>query len=195
MDVSKEYPRSAASVLLPSLAFISLILMTPPLVWHYRNRNVAACSLIFWIALANIFLFINALIWPTDDTKDWWGGQGLCDIEVKLTWSFAVGASGSLCCIMRNLAKVMDVDRVRFESSRSQRRRSLVVDLLWCYACPIYTIAIDYVVQQNRYYIFTVSGCTPSIDSSWPPIFLIFIWAPILCVIESYYCGMLQASC
>ena len=188
-SVEPRLDRSAGAIVLPVLAFFAVVLTIPPFIWHFRNRNIAACSLIFWISLANIFVFINALIWPTDDVENWWNGNGLCDVQVKLTWGFAVGASGALCCIMRSLALIMDVDRVRIHPSRSQRRRAVMVELLWCYACPIYTIAVDYIVQRNRYYIFAISGCVPSVDSSWPAIVLLFIWAPVFCLIESYYCG------
>lgn len=191
MEAVQEYHRSPAAVALPILAFLSILFTIPPLAWHLKNRNVAACSLIFWVTLANLFVFVNALIWPTDDVKSWWNGVGLCDIEVKLTWAFSVGACGSLACIMRNLARVMDVDRGAIILTRAQKKRQALIDLVWCFACPIYVMAVDYVVQFRRYYIFTIAGCTPAVDNSWATVFLIMIWAPILCVVESYYCGKL----
>lgn len=191
MEAAQEYHRSSAAVALPVLAFLSILFTVPPLAWHLKNKNVAACSLIFWVTLANVFVFANALIWPTDDVENWWNGVGLCDIEVKLTWAFSVGACGSLACIMRNLARVMDVDRGSVMSTRAQLKRQALVDLVWCFACPIYVMAVDYVVQFRRYYIFTIAGCTPAVDNSWATVFLIMIWAPILCVVESYYCGKL----
>ncbi|KAI9762620.1 MAG: a-factor receptor [Chaenotheca gracillima] len=182
-----DFRPSAGAVLLPILAVLAIVLSIPPFLWHLRNRNVAACSLIFWITLANVFVFVNALIWPTDDVKYWFNGVGLCDVEVKLTWAFSVGAAASLTCIMRNLAKIMDVDRTTVIPTRAQRRRQMVVDFLWCYGCPFYLMIIDYVVQSNRYYIFTVSGCTPAVDNSWLTIVLIFIWAPLFCLLGAYY--------
>ncbi|KAI9677432.1 MAG: a-factor receptor [Caeruleum heppii] len=193
MDDLTEPRRSAGAVALPILALLSVVLAVPPFAWHIKNRNVAACSLIAWISLINFFVFINALIWPTDYTSRWWDGVGLCDIEVKLTWASSVGASGSLACIMRNLAKVMDVERATINPSRAQRRRNLILDLLWCFACPIYIMIADYFVQSNRYYIFTISGCTPAIDNSWVAIILVLIWAPLLCLVESYYCVLVIA--
>ncbi|KAI9837382.1 MAG: a-factor receptor [Sclerophora amabilis] len=189
MDPGLEPVRSPAAVILPILALFSIFLSIPPFTWHLKNRNIAACSLIFWITLANVFVFINALIWPTDDVKRWWNGVGLCDVEVKLTFAFSLGAAGSLTCIMKNLAKIMDVDRTVVIPTRAQRRRQVVVDVLWCYAGPIYLIAVDYVVQFARYYIFTISGCTPAVDNSWLTVFLIFIWSPIFCIIGGFYSG------
>lgn len=195
MDAVQEYPRSMDAILLPILACLSLVLAVPPFAWHLKNRNVAACSLIFWVTLANVFVFINAMLWPTDDVQNWWNGVGLCDVEVKLTWAFSVGACGSLACIMRNLAGVLNVDRGAVMSTQAQRRRQALVDLVWCYACPIYIMAVDYVVQAGRYYIFTIAGCTPAVDNSWATVFLIFIWAPIFSVVGSYYCGRLAWGC
>ena len=195
MENVLEYHRSFGAILLPILAFMSIIFTIPPLAWHLKNKNVAACSLIFWVTLANIFVFVNALIWPTDDVKHWWNGTGLCDVEVKLTWAFSIGASASLACIMRNLARIMDVDRGAILASQAQRKRQAVVDLVWCYACPTFVMAVDYVFQSNRYYLFTIAGCTPAVDNSWPTVFLIMIWAPVFCVVESYYCGKLSQTC
>ncbi|KAI9849776.1 MAG: a-factor receptor [Thelocarpon superellum] len=193
MDLSLDldFDRSPQAVLLPILAVLSVALSLPPFAWHLKNRNVAACSLIFWIILTNVFVFTNALIWPTDNLVAWWDGVGLCDVEVKLTWASSVGATGALAAIMRNLARVMDVDRATLIPTQAQRRRQLAVDLILCYGFPIYVMAVDFIVQSGRYYIFTISGCTPAVDASWPSIFLIFIWAPILCLVESYYCVLL----
>ena len=184
-----DLERSPQAVLLPVLALFAVVLTIPPFAWHVKNRNLAAGTLVFWIGLINVFVFTNALLWPTDDVQHWWDGAGLCDVQVKLTWACSIGASGALAAIMRNLARVMDVDRATLVPSKAQRRRQLILDLLLCWGCPIYAMAVDYVVQCNRYYIFTVSGCTPAIDNSWLSILLIFIWAPALCLIESYFCG------
>ena len=189
LSLNPDFNRSPEAVLLPVLALLAVVLTVPPFAWHLKNRNIAACSLIFWVSLDNVFVFTNALIWPTDDIKNWWDGAGLCDVQIKLNWAASVGASGALASIMRNLAKVMDVDRATFIPSPRQRKRQAIIDLLWCFALPVYVMAVDYVVQSSRYYIFTISGCTPSIDSSWLSIVLIFIWAPLVCVVDSYYCG------
>jgi len=113
---------SPAAIAVPILSFITLVLCLPPFVWHVKNRNIAASSLVFWILLNNIFNFINALIWPTDDITSWWNGAVLCDIEVKLMTAAAVGLNGSMACVVRNLAQVMDTKRTVLEPSRARRR-------------------------------------------------------------------------
>ncbi|KAI9818438.1 MAG: a-factor receptor [Pycnora praestabilis] len=187
MDSSLSYTVFPAAIAIPTLSVFTIILGVPPFVWHLKNRNLAACSLIFWVLLMNLFNLINAIIWASDDTTRWWDGNVLCDIEVKLMLAGTVGTAGSLACIMRNLANVLNTDRQVLIPSRAQRRRQLALGILFCYGCPIYRIAIHYVVQPNRYYIFAIAGCTPSVDNSWPSIVLIFIWPPVLCLVATYY--------
>jgi pheromone a factor receptor len=61
--------RSLASILLPALAAISVLLCLPPLVTHLQSRNVAAAVIVFCITLDNLFNFVNPLIWPTDSLE------------------------------------------------------------------------------------------------------------------------------
>lgn len=189
-----DFPVSPAAIALPILAIITLIIDIPPLVWHIRNRNLAASSLVIWVMLPNLFSFINPLIWPTDDTATWWSGVGLCDVEVKMYVALGFGFIGSLLCIMRNLAKVLDTERALLSESRAQRRRKILIDCLFCLGGPVYGMIAHYVVQYNRYYIFAIAGCNPSIMNSWVAIFLFSIWPPILSLVVVYHSGRLLSS-
>ena len=181
--------RSASAVILPVFALFGIISTLPPIVWHARNGNIAACGLIFWTILGNLFTFTNALIWPTNDVSTWWNGVGYCDVQAKLQWPIITGGAGALCAIMRNLAIVIDVDRAQIRPSRSQRRRAMMIDLLFCFGYPVFFICIHYIVQPNRYNILTISGCDASYDNSWPTVVLVLIWSPIFSMGTSYYCG------
>ena len=186
MDES-TFPLTPAAIAVPVLALIILIIDTPALIWHIKNRNLPASALVFWILMSNLMIFVNAIIWPTDDTAGWWLGYGLCDIETKLQVGLWFGVVGALACIMRNLAKVLDTERTVLSLTRAQRRRQIVVDCLLCFGGPIYAMAIHYVVQASRYYIFAISGCTPSFDRSWVKLALVLVWPPILCIVDVYY--------
>ncbi len=183
-------PRSLSSILLPTLAGLSVVLCLPPLVTHLESRNVAAAVLVFWITLDNIFNFINPLIWPTDDLETRWNGHGLCDIEVKLNLASSTAIPGALICIFRQLAIILDTDNTTLVPSRGQRRRRIAFEAFFCIICPLYMVAAHFVVQTFRYYIFAISGCVPSFDSSWPGIILIFIPPLVLCAIAAGYCGL-----
>ena len=189
MPQSTTYPVPPAAIAVPLLAFATLILDMPPLVWHIRNRNLAAASLVSWILLTNLMNFVNALLWPTDDVANWWPGYVFCDMEVKLMTAVYIGVVASMVCIMRNLAKVLDTKNTVLYPSRAQRKRQTAIDLLSCFGLPGYMMVAHYIVQPNRYYIFTIAGCTPSFDRSWPKLVLIFIWPPIFCLVVVYYSG------
>jgi pheromone a factor receptor len=180
---------TASAVLLPLIAAISLLLLIPPAIWHVKQRNVAAISLLFWIALSTLFLFVNALIWRTDEIEKWWDGAILCDIQGKLFWAAYIGVQTSLACIMRRLAGVVDVDKIQVTQTRAQNKRRVIVDLLWCFALPIYAMAVEYVVQSNRYVIIGISGCAASIDNSWVSVVLLLMWPPIFSLVTAYYGG------
>lgn len=183
------YPVSPAAVALPILAFITLIIDVPPLVWHIANRNLSASSLVFWTVMGNLMNFVNALIWPKDDMQNWWHGQVLCDIEVKIMVAGYIGTVASLMCVMRNLAKALDVRSSNLRRAGARQRRQTVIDCLLCFGTPTYMAMIHYVVQPSRYYIFAISGCTTSFDSSWPKLVLVFIWPLVFCLIAVYYSG------
>jgi len=62
----------------PFWSFIGLIAVLLPLPWHWRARNVATLALMFWIALANLIVFVNSLVWAdnfADHAPVW------CDIS------------------------------------------------------------------------------------------------------------------
>lgn len=177
------------AVAVPVLACIAIVLDVAPLLWHIKHHNFAATSLVLWVVLSNIFGTINALIWPTGDVSNWWPGYVLCDIEAKLILGTSVGIPGGLACIMRNLALVLDTEGSYLVPSRAQRRKQLAFDFFFCIGMPIYIMAIHYVVQPSRYYIFQIAGCLTSFDDSWPTVILVWIWPSVLCLICLYYSG------
>ncbi|KAL8636725.1 MAG: hypothetical protein Q9228_005912 [Teloschistes exilis] len=176
-----------AAIIFPTLVLITLFLDLPPLVWHVKNRNLAASNLIAWTILFNLSSFVNALIWSTDDIPNWFHGFVLCDIEVKLQLAATFGISGSLACIMRSLAKVLDTKRTVLSLTKKQRNLERAITTLLCFGGPVYVMAIHYVVQPTRYYIIALSGCNISLDNSWPTIALVVIWPVILCLVAVYY--------
>ncbi|KAL8734823.1 MAG: hypothetical protein Q9166_001175 [cf. Caloplaca sp. 2 TL-2023] len=180
---------TSASIAFPTLALIALVLNIPPLVWHIRNRNVAACNLIVWTVFMNLCNFINAIVWPTDDVDNWPIGFVLCDIEVKLQLAATFGIAGSLTCIMRALARVLDTESTTLVPTKKQRLTEFITTTLLCFGGPVYVTAVHYVVQPSRYYILAIAGCTPSYDNSWPTIALIVIWPVVLCLAAIYYGG------
>ena len=191
---NEVFPVTPAAVALPTLALVILLIDTPAFVWYIKARNLAASSLVFWILIANLMNFINPLIWPTDNVEDWWYGYGLCDIEAKLQIALWLGVVGSIVCIMRDLAHVLDTDSTTLSSSPAHRGRQIAITTLFCFGGPAYAVAVHFIVQPSRYFIFAISGCTASFVNSWPKLLLIFIWPPVLCVVAVYYSSKFRTS-
>ena len=175
------------SILLPVLASLSLILCTPPLVWHIRNRNLAASALVFWVMLENVFNFINPILWPSDEMSQWPRGYVVCDIQGKLTIASNIGFPSSLLCIIRYLAIILDTKNTVFRAAKGYRSRQLMQEAALCIGLPMFISILHLVVQDTRYYIFAIAGCVPSYDDSWLSIALIHIWGPILNAIAAFY--------
>ncbi|KAF2755954.1 STE3-domain-containing protein [Pseudovirgaria hyperparasitica] len=179
---------SPTRVVLVALAAIVVVVDIPPLIWHFKNRNIALFSLLLWLIILNLVTVTNALIWPTDDTSTWWDGQGLCDIQVRLLLAADYALSGSLVCIMQGLAKVMDTDRAVINQSRHDRIKKTTLDLTLCFGLPaalsILHLAID---QPARYVILTVSGCTVPISYNWVTLVLIWLVPVLITSVASFY--------
>lgn len=185
MDV---YHRHSMAVVLPVLSFLSIAVGIPPFILLTKNRNFAASCLISWSLILNVFNIINALCWPTDDVDSWWDGSGLCDIEVKIMVAGYVGLPGSLLCIFRSLAIVLDTDRATLVPSRGQRWRNRFMDTLFCVVVPLLAMITHIVYQRSRYYLYSISGCVNNYDESWMSLALAYIWPPIICLVSGYYC-------
>jgi pheromone a factor receptor len=189
MDSDQNFPIYPITVLIPTLSASALVLQIPPLIWHLRNRNLGASCMIGWLSLIQIIYIINPIIWPRDNIMNWWNGHGLCDIEIRILIAATVAIPGSTMVIIRNLAAILNRDELHLPTP-SQRRRQQIIDLFLCFGFPVLIMVIYYVVQSNRYTIFTTTGCTWWIERTWLSIVLILIWPLVLAIINTYFAGM-----
>jgi pheromone a factor receptor len=185
---SQEYHRSAQAVAVPLLALLAIILSLPPLAWHGRNRNLPAFCFASWLLICNVFILVNAFIWPDDNLDSWWSGAGLCDVEVKVLVASYLGLPGTLMCIFRNLSQILDTSTTALIPTQTQRRRNLVINIAFCLGLPVLFSIISFVVQRNRYMIFAISGCVSSFDESWASLVLSYMWPLVICLVAAYYC-------
>ncbi|KAH7087864.1 pheromone A receptor-domain-containing protein [Paraphoma chrysanthemicola] len=178
------YPQA---VILPILAFPSWILCIPPLLWHFRQGNIAAGSLILWCIMVNFFNAINPLIWPRDNLSHWWHGSVWCDINVRIQVGAVVGTTASAAMIVRKLAKVMDTSNITVSTSRNHKRKEHALEMFWCWGYPLIMMVLYYIVQPARYMIFGIVGCISPFDRSWPSIVVSYMWVVITtCVAGGY---------
>ena len=178
----------SSAIILANLSLLFTLLIIPPMLWHFSNRNIGATSLVLWLLVLNLQGFLNAIIWSSDDTEHWFEGYVLCDIEVKIMVAVGVGVPSSVACVLRALAKVMDTERVSMGLTKSQRRRVVAVDLLWCAGFPALQMLFHYIVQTTRYYIVGIAGCTPAASRSWLTDLLI-VAPPVVWTVIGGYCA------
>ncbi|KAL3449804.1 pheromone A receptor-domain-containing protein [Aspergillus insuetus] len=188
--MSPQLRPSAQTVALQALSLLAILISLPPLVLHWKNRNFPCIFLICWFLVLNIFNIVNAFIWPTDDIINWWDGKGLCDVEVKIFLGSYVGVPGTLICIFRSLAFVLDTRRAALVPSKHQRWRNRAMELSFCVVIPIIASITHIIYQGNRYFIFAGSGCIYSLDQSLVSLVLGYMWPLVVCFIASYYCGL-----
>lgn len=185
---TRVYPEA---VVLPLLSILSIIIVIVPLTLHAKNNNRPASLILCWFILLNAFNVINAFLWPNDDIESWYDGAGLCDIESKVMIASYVAVPGALLCVFRSLARVLDTSCAAIVPSKSQRWRNRGMETLFCVVVPVVAMADHIVYQKSRYMIFSISGCVNDFDESPMSFALSFIWPPVLCLIASYYCGMI----
>jgi len=191
---SDSFQPYTSAIILAALSLLFALVIIPPMLWHLSNRNIGATSLILWLLILNLQDFLNAIIWSHDDIARWFGGNVLCDIEVKITIAVAVGVPSSVACVLRALAKVMDTERVSLGLTKSQKRRGYAIDLLWCAGFPALQMLFHYIVQTRRYYIVGIAGCTPAVSSSWVADLLITAPPVVWTVVGCYYAGELTSK-
>lgn len=189
MDTPLMLERSSQGIVLSIAALLSLLVCIPPFIWHCRSKNFAPACLIMWFIIQNFFNFCNSLIWPTDDLESWWMGYGYCDVHAKLITGAGVGIAGPLVCIFRSLATVLDTDRATLVPSKGERRRTRIFEVIFCVVIPVLLMCVHYVIQERRYFIYSIAGCMPSYYSSWVSAVLGWMWPPIVLTFAVYYCG------
>lgn len=185
-------PLYLQAVLFPIFAFPAWIFCVAPIIWHFRQGNIAAGSAILWITINNFFNSINPFIWPRDNLLEWWNGNGWCDIHVRIQVGTIVGLASSTVMIVRKLAKVMDTRSITVSSSRQSRQKETIWEIVVCWGCPLLMILLYHIVQPIRYMIFGIVGCMSAYHVSWPSIVLNLMWGPVFCCIAAYYAGKLS---
>lgn len=176
-------------VVLAILAPFVLILNFPPLIWHLRNRNTAAISMVFWVMLMNFLSVLNVIIWPYIDMRNMYDGQGLCDVEIKLLGARTAGLNAAILCLLRSLAAVLNVDKNLLGPSKAQKRWNRVIELAWCVGLPLLTMILQYIVQINRFALLGVSGCQPVSLMGWTGFVLIYLPPIVANTIALCYAG------
>ncbi|KAH9906157.1 pheromone A receptor-domain-containing protein [Xylariomycetidae sp. FL2044] len=156
------------------LATILTLLTWVPFKLLYQNGEFPALVLIADVFVFNLTTVVNALIWHSDDYRLWWDGAGLCDVEVYLRAPMGTVYAASIFTIMYYLADTLKHMRVN-RLDRQERRRRNWIQATIIFPVPIFQLLFTWFDLSQRYNIGTLSGCTPSFDSSWPKTVIIDI--------------------
>ncbi|KAJ7794992.1 putative pheromone receptor [Mycena olivaceomarginata] len=166
------------------IAFISAFSLALPLPWHWRARNVATLSIMFWLFITNIIYGIDAIIWgdSIDIVATVW-----CDISTKLIIGSNIALPAACLCICIHLEAVASVRLAR--TSAADRKRRQIFEALMCFALPIL-----YMHFGHRFDIIQEYGCRPTTYFSVASIFLVFLPPIILSVASLIIGGMHRPS-
>nr|CDR19296.1 STE3 protein [Papiliotrema flavescens] len=146
----------------PFWSFVGLVAVLLPLPWHWRARNVATLALIFWIALANLIVFVNSLVWAdnfADHAPAW------CDISGRIWQIFGYGIPACSLAQMRRLESVASTRRSVITAAH--RRRRMWLEAAWCLLLPPFMLPLLYIAQGHRYDIYENVGCRIVPTTTW----------------------------
>lgn len=162
--------------LLIVLSTIAILLLIPPFIWHCRTRNIPALTLIVWLLCMDVKIFVDAIIWGTEDFATRYNGHGYCDVMVKLEVGANVGISSSVAGIMYNLYSILKADKVLPGLTSFKK---ICTDLSISLLSPILVMGLNYIIQVRRYTIFQYSGCQSALSFTWVTIILYTLWMVI----------------
>lgn len=157
-----------------------------------NRKNIPAISVVLCTVVGNLFYTVNAIIWHSDRQVTWYQGYGLCDVEASLKYPFTTAFAASLTALSRSLANCLDASNGPNLPSKAQRRRKYFIDLAICWAIPVLQMGLQYIIQNGRYGISPVFGCSFDVDDSWPSIPIIIIWSPLFTAITMWYAGKID---
>lgn len=124
----------------------------------------------------DVKIFVDAIIWGTEDFATRYNGHGYCDVMVKLEVGANVGISSSVAGIMYNLYSILKADKVLPGLTSFKK---ICTDLSISLLSPILVMGLNYIIQVRRYTIFQYSGCQSALSFTWVTIILYTLWMVI----------------
>lgn len=169
------------------LALLTALVQIPVMVWHSRQKNVATLCLVAWFLIFNVHTFISGFIWRGNNIGNWWNGDGLCDIMIRIQVG---GHSGVVCAttaIARNLSIILSERGPQIEVNSFRAR---MIDLMISLTIPVFIMALLIVSLAGRYVLYQYQGCSANLSNQWPTIIVCIIWAPLFAVVAVWYSGV-----
>jgi len=139
----------------------------------------------FWVGLSNLTLFINSVVWDKN-IVNW--SPVWCDITSRLVLATNVAIPATALCIQRRLYYIISDPVVTI--TKSEKRRSLIVDSLIGFGIPVLNMILTYIVQEHRYDIYEDVGCYPAIINTAVSLVLISAWPIVIGLVTGVYCSL-----
>ncbi|KLO06011.1 STE3-domain-containing protein [Schizopora paradoxa] len=135
--------------------FMGFVLALIPLVSQIRKLSAAVWGYAIWIAIYCFIEFVNTIIWHdnVNIVAPVW-----CDIGIKLQLGASVGTRVCAFVICVHLYKVTRL-RGSIETTASQRRKTLIYELLAIIGIPFLVMALFIIIQPIRFQILEEAGC------------------------------------
>ncbi|EIW83418.1 putative fungal pheromone GPCR STE3-type [Coniophora puteana RWD-64-598 SS2] len=168
--------------LFSAFAFLGFVLAGIPLRWHLERWNAGTCMYMIWVSLACFVQFVNSIAWngTTANFAPVW-----CDISSRFVIATSVAIPASSLCITRRLYLLTTSKTLT--RRWADRRRELYIDLAIGVGLPLLVIALEYIVQSQRYSIFENIGCWPSTSNTIPAYFLVYMWPLAIGLVSAAY--------
>jgi pheromone a factor receptor len=179
VGLSDLYPYN---IILYSLSILAVLIPAPA---HFKSGNPGVILLACWILASQTILLADAIIWRGNISDNI---PYYCDFTTAVIAVAPVGYSASVLCITRQLHKLSRAQAVII--SKSQKRKSLLIDLCIGLGIPILAAGGHGIVQGHRYSIYEDWGCYPTTYNVTLAFPLYYIWPLVLSLISAVY-GML----
>ncbi|KAJ7661863.1 pheromone A receptor-domain-containing protein [Mycena rosella] len=170
---------------LAPIAFIAAFSLFLALPWHWRARNVATLSIIFWLFAINLIFAIDSVMWANsiDIMALVW-----CDITTKLIIGSNFALPAACLCICIHLEQVSSIRVVR--TTVADKRRRQLFEAFMCFGLPLLFMALHYIVQGHRFDIIEEYGCRPATYLSVASVFIVWIPPILMAVAALVFAGL-----
>ncbi|KAF8317885.1 STE-3-like pheromone receptor, partial [Clavulina sp. PMI_390] len=164
------------------VCFLATFFVLIPLPWHWRTRNIPTVASIIWLAQANFFRGVSAIIWRDNVVRHHLVyGDIVLQLQVASLW----GLTAAAFCITRHLEFVSS-PRYATTGLNDERNRKRF-EIFMCWISPWIYCGLHLIVQGHRFDIIENIG--PSITTywSWASLWLFFLPPIMLSLGTSFY--------
>lgn len=179
----------------PIWSAISILCVLIPAPWHWKTRNVATISVIFWLGLYNGVNLINSFLWADHyrDIAPIWSdisgrGGDVTDAGCRIT--ALINFSIPLCSLaqMRRLAAVIGPKAMELTTHKAQKRR-LVEEFIICIVLPVLMLPVLYCIQGHRYDIYENIGPVLPAVVTWVAVIVQRLLPLLISILSLMYGG------